>query len=183
MRPARPSACLLALALGAPLLGALTLAPSRARAQTGSTNAMSTRVVVVLPFRGAATQDLLDDAEAVVRNALMARGARVPDRTAVRSMLGVDAPRDATSMAGFGRSMSATHVLVGEVQPLSGQYNLTLTVVEVTSGRAASRTAAQWPVPSTSPATETPTWTRTSTSRSSPTRPGGSTASNCSPSG
>lgn len=95
--------------------------------------------VVLLPFRGRATQDLIQDAENAVREALTAHGVTVPDAVAVQMNLGVDAPRDPTSIAGFGRTMRATHVITGEVQPFAGQYNLSLTVVEASSARSARR--------------------------------------------
>lgn len=119
---------------------ASALVPSAALAQVPAASQPAAQpLVVVLPFTGNATQDLLDDASAVVRNALLARGARVPDRAAVSTMLGVDAPRDAQSIAGFGRTMGATQVVSGAVRPLSGQYGLTLTLTEVSTGRQATR--------------------------------------------
>ncbi len=121
-------------------LGAISLAPSISLAQTPtSAQPAQQPMVVVLPFAGNATQDLLDDAAAVVRNALLARGARVPDRSAVATMMGVDAPRDAQSIAGFGRNMGATQVISGQVRPLAGQYSLTLTLTDVASSRQATR--------------------------------------------
>lgn len=93
--------------------------------------------VAVLPFTGRATQDLLLDAENVVRAALSARGSTVPDRVAVGMMLGVSAPSDPQSIVGFGRSLRATHVLTGSVTPLTGQYNVHLTLYEVANGRSA----------------------------------------------
>ncbi len=134
MSPARLVACALALCAALP-----ALAPRVALAQTAQNPPPAQSTVVVLPFGGNATQDLIDDAEAVVRNALLARGARVPDRTAVRAMMGVDTPRDAQSIAGFGRNMGATQVITGSVRPLSGQYDLTLTLTDVATARQATR--------------------------------------------
>jgi hypothetical protein len=93
--------------------------------------------VAVLPFTGRATQDLLLDAENGVRGVLTARGSTVPDRVAVGMMLGVSAPSDPQSIVGFGRALRATHVLTGSVTPLTGQYNLTLTLYDVANGRSA----------------------------------------------
>lgn len=119
---------------------ALAFAPSLAAAQTQPVaQPLAQRTVVVLPFRGRATQDRVDEAERAVRAVLSSQGARVPDATAVRMNLGVDVPRDAQSVAGFGRTLGATHVLSGEVSPLAGQYNLTLTLTEVSSARVATR--------------------------------------------
>lgn len=134
----RPGVALACLALSA---GAAALAPRAAHAQTAQGSQPAQRVVGVLPFRGNATQDLLDDAETAVREALAARGVRVPDRASVRAQLGVDAPRDPQSVAGFGRNLGATHVITGAVQPLAGQYNLTLTLTEVASARTATQQA------------------------------------------
>jgi hypothetical protein len=128
-----------AIAICAFAVAAPVLFPAAALAQTPAASQPAQPIVVVLPFTGNATQDLLDDATAVVRNALLARGARVPDRAAVTTMLGVDAPRDAQSIAGFGRTMGATQVVSGAVRPLSGQYDLTLTLTEVATGRQATR--------------------------------------------
>lgn len=126
----RPALCAIAIAI----------APALAAGQTTPTGApLAQRTVVVLPFRGRATQDRIDDVERTVRAVLASQGARVPDVVAVRMSLGVDAPRDAASAAGFGRVMSGTHVVAGEVQPLSGQYNLTLTLTEVATARVATQ--------------------------------------------
>lgn len=128
------------IALFALSLSFAALAPSVSFAQTTTaTQPAQQPMVVVLPFSGNATQDLLDDAAAVVRNALLARGARVPDRSAVATMMGVDTPRDAQSIAGFGRNMGATQVISGQVRPLAGQYSLTLTLTDVASSRQATR--------------------------------------------
>jgi len=95
--------------------------------------------VAVLSFGGTATQDRLADVEATVRGSLLARGARVPDRQSVNMGLGVSPPRDALGLARAGQSMGATHLLRGEVVPFAGQYNLTLTLYEVPSGRSATQ--------------------------------------------
>jgi len=119
---------------------ALCLAPAAAGAQTQpAAQPLAQRTVVVLPFRGRATQDRIDEVERAVRAVLSAQGARVPDVVAVRMAMGVDAPRDAQSVAGFGRNLAGTHVIAGEVLPFAGQYNLTLTLTEVASARVASR--------------------------------------------
>lgn len=97
------------------------------------------RTVAVVPFTGGATADLMGDIEAAVRGSLLARGARVPPRDAVLVGLGVTPPHDALGYAHMGQSMSATHVLVGTVTPLAGQYNLTLTLYEASSGRSAQQ--------------------------------------------
>lgn len=128
----------------AALLLALSLAPALARAQTQPAaqpagQPLAQRTVVVLPFRGRATQDRVDEAERAVRAVLASQGARVPDAAAVRASMGVDAPRDAQSVAGFGRVLAGTHVISGEVQPFAGQYNLTLTLTEVASARVATQ--------------------------------------------
>lgn len=97
------------------------------------------RAVAIVPFTGSATADLTADIEASVRGALLARGARVPSRDAVNVGLGLSPPHDALGYARMGQGMSVTHVLVGSVAPLAGQYNLTLTVYEVPSGRSAQQ--------------------------------------------
>ncbi len=137
MRPLRALTAVLALAL-VPTAAFAQPAPSQPPPASQPSQQL---VVVVLPFEGNATQDLIDDAEAAVRNALLSRGARVPERSAVMGSMGVDAPRDPRSAAGFGRVMSATHVLMGRVRPLSGQYSLALTLVEVPGARNAQREA------------------------------------------
>ena len=126
------------------LLLALALTPALSLAQTQpvpppAAQPMAQRTVVVLPFRGRATHERIDEVERAVRAVLASRGARVPDAAAVRAAMGVDAPRDAQSVAGFGRNLAGTHVIVGEVQPFAGQYNLTLTLTEVATARVATR--------------------------------------------
>jgi len=96
-------------------------------------------MVVQLPFRGAASPDLLADVEDAARAALLARGASGPDRSTVRGALGVMSPADTTSIVNFGRSMGATHVLFGEVTPLTGQFNLTLRLYEVNTSKVAEQ--------------------------------------------
>lgn len=134
MRRAALGLCALAA-----LAGASLAAPATAFAQPVANAVPTQSTVAVLPFTGNATQDLIDDAEAVVRNALLTRGATVSERSAVMMALGVDAPRDARNVATFGRNLRATHVLSGTVRPLSGQYVLTLTITEAATARAATR--------------------------------------------
>lgn len=127
-------------ALAGLCLGGL-VAPTVAAAQTPAPAAVPAQgqTVAVLAFGGTATQDRLADVEATVRGSLLARGARVPDRQSVNMGLGVSPPRDALGLARAGQSMGATHVLSGEVVPFAGQYNLTLTLYEVPSGRSATQ--------------------------------------------
>lgn len=96
------------------------------------------RVVAVVPFTGGATAELNANIEAAVRGALLARGASVPSRDAVMVGIGMTAPTDALGWARVGRGMSASDVIRGEVRPLAGQFNLTLTRYESASGRAAT---------------------------------------------
>lgn len=120
------------------LLGGACLAPSTASAQTPAQNAAS-RVVVLLPFEGSATQDLVADAEATVRGALIARGARLPDRAAINLGLGLSPPSDTAALARAAQGMGATQVIRATLRPLTGQYNLSLTLVDAASGRTATR--------------------------------------------
>ncbi len=106
------------------------VSPSVACAQPSS-------LVVALPFDGNATDELLDAAYLATRSALVARGATVPERTTVRAALPVAPPTDRQGLVALGRSMGGTHVLTGHVTPLTGQYNLELTLYEIATGRAA----------------------------------------------
>lgn len=125
-------------ALWASLLAlALCVAPSLAAAQQPGAGQM----VVVLPFSGRATQDVLTEAEDAVRAALLSRGAQAPDRATVNQALGVTPPTDAANVVAFARGMGGTHAVTGVVTPLAGQFNLALTLYEVSSGRSARREA------------------------------------------
>jgi hypothetical protein len=95
-------------------------------------------LVVVFPFEGHATEELLDSAYLAVRAALVARGATVPERSTVRAALPVAPPTDTNGIVAFGRSMGATHVLTGRVTPLTGQYTLELRLYEVSTARSAT---------------------------------------------
>ena len=127
-----------ALAALAILLGGAVLAPSTAVAQTPA-QTPAQRVVVLLPFEGSATQDLVADAEATVRGALLARGARLPDRAAINLGLGLSPPTDTAALARAAQGMGATQVIRATLRPLTGQYNLSLTLVDAASGRTATR--------------------------------------------
>lgn len=109
----------------------LTLSsPSIAHAQSGT-------LVVALPFAGNATEDLLDSAYQATRVALAARSYPVTERATVRAALPVAVPTDTANLVAFGRAMGGTHVLVGHVTPLTGQYNLELILYEVATSRSA----------------------------------------------
>ena len=128
-----------AVALAA-LLGMVCAAPSRAAAQTVDANPPATvRVVLLLPFEGAATPDLLADAEATVRGALLARGAHLPDRAAINLGLGLTPPTDSAALARAAQGMGATQVIRATLRPLAGQYNLALTLVDAASARTVTR--------------------------------------------
>jgi hypothetical protein len=120
-----------------------TSVSSRAFAQSAAPESQPAQAVVVvqLPFAGEATQDLLTIAEDATRNAVLARGATGPDRTAVRNALATTPVRDndTASIVAFGRSMGATHVITGRVMPLAGQYNLELHLYEVATSRVATQ--------------------------------------------
>jgi hypothetical protein len=124
------------LALSALLVGVIA-APSPAAAQPVAPAAQ--RVVVLLPFEGTATADLVADAESTVRGALLARGARLPDRAAINLGLGLTPPTDTAALARAAQSMGATLVLRATVRPFAGQYNLSLTLVDAASARTATR--------------------------------------------
>lgn len=125
------------------LLGGVCLAPSTAMAQTGaSSQPAAQRVVVLLPFEGSGTQDLVADAEATVRGALIARGVRLPDRAAINLGLGLSPPTDPAALARAAQGMGATQVIRAALRPLAGQYNLSLTLIDAASGRTATREEA-----------------------------------------
>ena len=129
-----------AVAALAILLGSVCVAPSTAAAQTAvPAQPAAQRVVVLLPFEGSATQDLLADAEATVRGALLARGARLPDRAAINLGLGLSPPSDTAALAQAAQGMGATQVIRATLRPLTGQYNLSLTLIDAASGRTATR--------------------------------------------
>jgi hypothetical protein len=122
------------------LLGMVCAVPSRAAAQTIGINAPTTqRVVLLLPFEGTATPDLLADAEATVRGALLARGARLPDRAAINLGLGLTPPTDSTALARAVLGMGATQLIRASLRPLAGQYNLALTLIDAASVRTVTR--------------------------------------------
>ena len=122
------------------LLGMVCAVPSRAAAQTIGVNAPTTqRVVLLLPFEGTATPDLLADAEATVRGALLARGARLPDRAAINLGLGLTPPTDSTALARAVLGMGATQLIRASLRPLAGQYNLALTLIDAASVRTVTR--------------------------------------------
>ncbi|MBI5517196.1 MAG: hypothetical protein HY909_25680 [Deltaproteobacteria bacterium] len=122
-------------ALGAVAGACLSLSARVAFAQTPTPGAGQT--VVVLPFSGQASEALRSDVEDAVHNALLARGARVPQRSEVLGAIGVAAPQDPGAIVLLARNMGGTHVVTGIVRPLAGQYNLSLTLYEVPSGRNA----------------------------------------------
>jgi hypothetical protein len=125
----RSTALRLLLALSA--VGASTLA------WTPTAQAQSAQLVVAFPFDGNATDELLDTAYLAARAALVARGVTVPERSTVRQALPVAPPTDTNGIVAFGRSMGGTHVLVGHVTPLTGQYNLVLVLYDVSTSRSA----------------------------------------------
>jgi hypothetical protein len=133
-RQVGPAGALVALAA---LLSGVSIAPSPAAAQTVAPS--TARVVVVLPFEGTATQDLTADAEATVRGALLARGARLPDRAAINLGLGLTPPTDPAALARAAQAMGATQVLRATLRPFAGQYNLALTLTDAASARTATR--------------------------------------------
>ncbi len=108
--------------------------PSGASGQT-----TTQQTVAILPFGGSATGDRLADVEATVRGAVLARGARVPDRQSTAMAFGVSPPTNALSIARACAGLGATHALVGSVSPMAGQYNLQLTLYECPSGRSAEQ--------------------------------------------
>ncbi|MDP3274276.1 MAG: MAP7 domain-containing protein [Deltaproteobacteria bacterium] len=109
----------------------MTLAPVH------SAWAQSATQVVAFPFDGNATMDLLDSAYLATRAALVARGATVPERATVRAALPVQPPTDTANIVTFGRGMGGTHVLIGHVTPLTGQYNLEMLLYDVATSRMA----------------------------------------------
>lgn len=133
-RSAFPLVTLLAAGLLAPALAAAQPAPSQQPA--------AQRVVVVLPVEGTATADLAADAEATVRGALLARGARLPDRPAINLGLGLSPPTEPVALARAARIMGATAVLRATLRPFTGQYSLSLTLIDAASGRSAQREEA-----------------------------------------
>lgn len=126
-----------AATLGA-LLGAAALRPSPAGAQPAAQPAAQ-RVVIVLPFEGSANADLQANAEATVRGALIARGARLPDRPSVNVGLGLSPPSEPVALARLTRGMGATAVLRATLRPFSGQYSLSITLLDAATARSATR--------------------------------------------
>ncbi len=122
------------------LLGMVCMVPSGAAAQTVEVNPPTTqRVVLLLPFEGTATPDLLADAEATVRGVLLARGTRLPDRAAINLGLGLTPPTDSTALARAVLGMGATQLIRASLRPLAGQYNLALTLIDAASVRTVTR--------------------------------------------
>ncbi len=130
----RGSVWALVAGLGAAILPGVASAQSVAAQQPAAQ-----RSAVVLPFEGEATEDLLGSAEATLRGALLARGITTPDRAAVNIGMGLTPPTDPLGIGRAAHIMGATYALRGQVRPLTGQYNLSLTLVDAATGRSATR--------------------------------------------
>ena len=100
------------------------------------------RVVVLLPMEGTATADLQTTVESTLRGALIARGFRLPDRAAVNLGLGLAPPTETVALARAAQTMGATLVLRATLRPFTGQFSLSLTLVDAASTRTASREEA-----------------------------------------
>jgi hypothetical protein len=129
----RPFALALALAL---LPAAL---PTAAFAQTPAPPSLPGQGVTVAlqDFTGNATDGYLQGVAGVVRGSLVARGSSVATRTQVNEAIGVSPPTGLLDLARRIGHANITHLLQGEVRLLSGQYTLTLTLIEGNTGRSA----------------------------------------------
>jgi hypothetical protein len=127
----------LALALALALLPAAL--PSAAFAQTPAPPSLPGQGVTVAlqDFTGNASDGYLQGVAGVVRGSLVARGSIVATRTQVNEAIGVSPPTGLLDLARRIGQASITHLLQGEVRLLSGQYTLTLTLVEGNTGRSA----------------------------------------------
>jgi hypothetical protein len=127
----------LALALALALLPAAL--PSAAFAQTPAPPSLPGHGVTVAlqDFTGNASDGYLQGVAGVVRGSLVARGSIVATRTQVNEAIGVSPPTGLLDLARRIGQASITHLLQGEVRLLSGQYTLTLTLVEGNTGRSA----------------------------------------------
>ncbi|MEZ4390447.1 MAG: hypothetical protein R3A48_05070 [Polyangiales bacterium] len=126
----------LALAL---CLGALPLAfaaPARAQPAPSALPGQGT-VVAVQDFTGAGSDGFLQGVAGVVRGSLVARGSSVATRTDLNEAIGVSPPTSVLDLARRIGQAHITHLLQGEVRPLSGQYTLSLTLIEGGTGRSA----------------------------------------------
>lgn len=93
--------------------------------------------VALQDFTGNASDGFLQGVAGVVRGSLVARGSRVATRSEVNEAIGVSPPTSALDLARRIGQANLSHLLQGEVRSLSGQYTLTLTLVEANSGRSA----------------------------------------------
>jgi hypothetical protein len=127
----------LALALALALIPAAL--PSAAFAQTPAPPSLPGQGVTVAlqDFTGNASDGYLQGVAGVVRGSLVARGSIVATRTQVNEAIGVSPPTGLLDLARRIGQASITHLLQGEVRLLSGQYTLTLTLVEGNTGRSA----------------------------------------------
>ncbi len=127
----------LALALALALLPAAL--PSPAFAQTPAPPSLPGQGVTIAlqDFTGNASDGYLQGVAGVVRGSLVARGSVVATRTQVNEAIGVSPPTGLLDLARRIGQASITHLLQGEVRLLSGQYTLTLTLVEGNTGRSA----------------------------------------------
>ncbi len=122
---------LAAVGLLAPALSVAQPAPAQQPA--------AQRVVVLLPVDGTATADLQTTVESTLRGALIARGSRLPDRAAINLGLGLSPPTETTALARAAQTMGATTVLRATLRPFTGQYSLSLTLIDTASTRTATR--------------------------------------------
>jgi hypothetical protein len=129
----RPLALALALALFPAAL------PTAAFAQTPAPPSLPGQGVTVAlqDFTGNASDGYLQGVAGVVRGSLVARGSVVATRTQVNEAIGVSPPTGVLDLARRIGHANITHLLQGEVRLLSGQYTLTLTLVEGNTGRSA----------------------------------------------
>ncbi|MFO0627760.1 MAG: hypothetical protein U0325_19280 [Polyangiales bacterium] len=125
------------LALGLALLPAAL--PATAFAQTPAPPSLPGQGVTVAlqDFTGNASDGYLQGVAGVVRGSLVARGSSVATRTQVNEAIGVSPPSSLLDLARRVGQANISHLLQGEVRLLSGQYTLTLTLIEGNTGRSA----------------------------------------------
>lgn len=120
-------------------LGALPLAFAPiAQAQPAPANLPGQgATVAVQDFTGNGSDGYLQGVAGVVRGSLVARGSSVATRTELNEAIGVSPPTGVLDLARRIGQARLTHLLQGEVRLLSGQYTLTLTLIEGGTGRSA----------------------------------------------
>ena len=95
--------------------------------------------VALVPFGGEADPALVRQAETLARDALGERRdamATADEVTRSARRLGLALPLSTTDQhLRLGRALAVEYVLAGRVTPLAGQYNLALTVYQVSDGR------------------------------------------------